>query len=66
MPATINKIMPETIILICDNHIGVISELILNNSLANKPETPHITHAKAAKNAHNLRCFCVIILIPLF
>lgn len=48
-PATINKIMPEVTILICDSHIGVISGLVLNRLLANRPDIPHITQANPAK-----------------
>ena len=55
--------MPDTTILICESHIGVISELTLNKLLANKPEIPHMTQAKAAKNAQRRRCFCVTILL---
>jgi hypothetical protein len=55
--------MPDTTILICESHIGVISELTLNKLLANKPEIPHMTQAKAAKNAQRQRCFCVTILL---
>ena len=54
--------MPEVTILICDSHIGVMSGLVLNRLLANRPDIPHITQANPAKKAHRRRCFCVTIL----
>ena len=58
-----SRITPDVTILICESHIGVISELTLNKLLANKPEMPHITQANPAKNAQRRRCFCVTILL---